>query len=270
MSDDLSLALELADAADAITLARFRAPDLRVETKPDLTPVTEADRAVEEAIRGRLAAARPADRIAGEELGGGDRVAGGADQAGRRWIIDPIDGTKGYVRGVPVWATLLALQEGEEITLGVVSAPALRRRWWGARGRGAFVEDGLSAQPRRLRVSRVRELADAQLSIGDPEEWRHGGRLDALLELSRRCWRTRAFGDMWSYMLVAEGAVDIGGVELGVKLWDLAAPMVIVEEAGGRQTDLRGRRRADGGSAIATNGLLHEAALAIVGEKPAV
>ncbi len=259
-SDDLTLALELADLADSITLERFRAEDLQVETKPDLTPVTEADRAVEQAMRDRLASARPDDAIFGEEFGSSEA---GAD--GRRWIIDPIDGTKGYVRGMPVWATLLAQQVEDEITVGVVSAPALRRRWWAARGEGAFLDDGLSGEPRRIRVSAVAELADAQLSFAGFREWDESGRLDALVELARRCWRTRAFGDMWSYMLVAEGAVDIGGLDVGVMLWDLAAPMVIVEEAGGRLTDLEGVRRADGGSGIATNGLLHEAALEIVG-----
>ncbi len=252
--DDLELALELAELADGITLARFRASDLRVETKPDLTPVTEADRAAEEAIRERLTAARPDDAVVGEEFP--DTGAAG----GRRWIIDPIDGTKDYVRGIPVWATLLALQERDEIVLGVVSAPALHRRWWAVRGAGAF------ANGRPIHVSAVQDLADAQLSISGLDGWEAIGRLDAILELSRRCWRTRGFGDFWSYMLVAEGAVDIGGLEPEVKLWDLAAPMVIVEEAGGRQTDLRGERRADGGSGIASNGLLHDAALEIVGE----
>jgi len=261
-SDDLALALELADLADAITLGRFRAEDLAVETKPDATPVTEADRAVEEAVREQLAASRPNDAILGEEFGSSSE-AGGA----RRWIIDPIDGTKGYLRGIPVWATLLALQDADEITVGVVSAPALQRRWWAARGEGAFLRDGLADRPRALHVSAVGRLEDAHLSLAGLEDWETIGRLDAVLELSRRCWRTRGFGDMWSYMLVAEGAVDIGGLDPEVKLWDLAAPLVIVEEAGGRFTDLTGARRADGGSGIATNGLLHEAALAIVGTR---
>jgi histidinol-phosphatase len=258
-SEDLSLAIELADIADRISLSRFRASDLRVETKPDMTPVTEADRGVEEAIREQLGSARPGDAVVGEEFGASSAAGG------RRWIIDPIDGTKGYVRGLPVWATLLALQDGDQITVGVVSAPALHRRWWAARGAGAFIADGLSEGPRRMHVSAVGRLEDAQLSLSGIEEWEAIGRVDAVLELSRRCWRTRAFGDMWSYMLVAEGVADVGGAEPEVKLWDLAAPMVIVEEAGGRFTDLHGRSRADGGSGIATNGLLHEAALAIVG-----
>jgi len=254
-SDDLALALELAGLADEITLGRFLADDLAVETKPDLTPVTEADRAVERLLRERLAAARPGDAIVGEELGS----SGGGE---RRWIIDPIDGTKSYVRGIPVWATLLGLEVAGRMEVGVVSAPALHHRWWARRGQGAFVDDGRAA--RRMRVSGVDRLADAQLCFAGFEDWEEIGRLDDLLELGRQCWRTRGLGDVWSYMLVAEGAVDIG-LDAEVNLWDLAAPMVIVEEAGGVFTDLGGARRADGGDAIATNGLVHDAALAIIG-----
>jgi histidinol-phosphatase len=253
--DDLALALELAGLADEITLARFRADDLAVETKPDLTPVTEADRGVELLVRERLAAVRPADAIVGEEMG----VSG---EATRRWIIDPIDGTKNYVRGIPVWATLLALEVGGEIDVGVVSAPALHRRWWASRGEGAFVNDGRTT--RRLGVSGISRLEDAQLCFAGFEDWEEIGRLDDLLELGRRCWRTRGLGDVWTYMLVAEGGVEIG-LDAEVKLWDLAAPMVIVEEAGGRFTDLGGTRTPGGGDAIATNGLVHDAALAIIG-----
>ncbi|HET8978200.1 MAG TPA: inositol monophosphatase family protein [Solirubrobacteraceae bacterium] len=259
LTDDLGLALDLADAADAITLARFRAADLVVETKPDLTPVSEADRAVEQAVRERLAAVRPRDRVFGEEYGGD----AAAPDGGRRWIIDPIDGTKSYVRGIPAWATLLALEQDEQIVAGVVSAPALGRRWWAARGAGAFGRDPLDATPRRLRVSGVRDLADAQLCFGGMEEWRDAGRLAELQELAGRCWRSRGYGDFWSYMLVAEGAVEIG-LDPQVSLWDLAAPMVIVQEAGGRFTDLAGTETPAGGSAIATNGLVHEAARAIL------
>lgn len=259
LSDDLALALELAELADSITLARFRAEDLAVETKPDLTPVTEADTAVERAVRERLAAVRPGDAVVGEEYGSSPA----ADSA-RRWVIDPIDGTKNYVRGVPTWGTLLALQDGDDTVVGVVSAPALHRRWWGSRGQGAFVDDGLSEEPRRIRVSGVRELSDAQLSFAGLEEWDEIGRLDALLALARSCWRTRGFGDFWTYMLVAEGATEIA-LDPVVSLWDLAAPKVIVEEAGGRFTDLGGVGTAEGGDAIATNGLVHDAALAIVG-----
>jgi histidinol-phosphatase len=257
--DDLALALQLADVADAITLRRFRAHDLIVETKPDLTPVSEADRDVEQALRERLAVQRPGDSVFGEEYGGSTAPAGP-----RRWIVDPIDGTKGYVRGIAVWATLLALEEDGEITIGVVSAPALSCRWWAARGAGAFARDSLAREPRRLHVSAVGELADAQLGYGGLEEWREVGRVDALLELGRHCWRTRGYGDFWTYVLVAEGALEIA-LDPVVSLWDIAAPKVIVEEAGGRFTDLGGVATADGGDAIATNGRLHDAARAIVG-----
>ncbi len=257
--EDLALALELADVADSITLARFRAADLVVETKPDLTPVTEADTAVERTLRDRLGAARPKDSIVGEEYGSSI-----APDAGRRWIVDPIDGTKNYVRGIPVWGTLLALQEGDQITVGVVSAPALGRRWWASAGSGAFMSDGLVSEPRPLRVSAVRALEDAQLCISGFDGWDVPGGIDRLLSLARSCWRTRGFGDFWSYMLVAEGVAEIA-CEAVVSLWDLAAPQVIVEEAGGTFTDLGGVRSAEGGDALATNGLLHEPALALVG-----
>jgi len=260
-SDDLALALELADVADEITRARFRASDLVVETKPDLTPVSEADKAVERAVRSRLDTLRPDDAILGEEYG----VSGGSSEDGRRWIIDPIDGTKNYVRGIPVWATLLALQEGDQTVAGVVSAPALGRRWWAARGVGAFAVDLLSEEPRRLAVSAVSALADAQLCISGFDGWEALARgIDRLLSLARECWRTRGFGDFWTYMLIAEGVAEVG-CEAAVSLWDLAAPQVIVEEAGGTFTDLAGVPTAGGGDALATNGLLHEQALAIVG-----
>jgi histidinol-phosphatase len=245
--DDLALALELADLADAITLGRYRAGDLVVETKPDLTPVTEADRAAEQAIRERLASARPNDAIIGEEFGS-------SAPADRQWVIDPIDGTKNYVRGIPVWATLIALRD----KVAVVSAPALHRRWWASRGSGSF------ADGRRVQVSAVHELADAQLLWSGIEEWDAVGGTDAMLKLARRCWRTRGLGDFWQYMLVAEGAAEIA-VDPEVKLWDLAAPQLIVEEAGGRFTDLSGDPRPDGGSGLATNGLLHGAVLEVVG-----
>ena len=250
MPDDLALALELADLADAITLERYRASDLVVETKPDLTPVTEADRAAEEAIRERLTSVRPADAVVGEEYGG-------TAEAERRWIVDPIDGTKNFVRGIPIWATLIALEDA----VAVVSAPALQRRWWAARGKGAFADDG-----RPVHVSSVGELRDAQLLWSGIEEWDGVGRTETMLELARACWRTRGFGDFWQYMLVAEGAAEIA-LDPEVKLWDLAAPQLIVEEAGGRFTDLSGNPRADGGSGLATNGLLHDAALEIVGRR---
>lgn len=252
MADDLELALELAELADGITLERFRAADLKVDTKPDLTPVSEADRAVERALRERLAAARPGDGVAGEEYG--------ADaDAERRWIVDPIDGTSNYVRGNPIWATLIALEQDGEIIAGVASAPALGRRWWAARGAGAFSSDG-----RRLRVSAVSGLGDAQLLWSGVEDWAGVGRLDALVGLASNCWRSRGLGDFWQYMLVAEGAAEIA-LDPVVAVWDLAAPKVIVEEAGGRFTDLAGLPTAEGGDAIATNGALHDAVLAIVG-----
>jgi histidinol-phosphatase len=258
--DDLALALELADACDAITTGRFGAGDLLVETKADATPVSEADTGAEEAVRERLAVARPDDAVLGEEYGS-DEAATGA----RRWIIDPIDGTKNYVRGIPVWATLLALEEGGEPRVAVVSAPALGRRWWASRGGGAFTRDAvLGGEVRPLRVSGVSDLGDAQLSFAGLEEWRAIGRLDAMLALAARCGRTRGLGDFWAYMLVAEGAIEIG-LDPVVSLWDLAAPQLIVEEAGGRFTDLGGARTASGGDAIASNGVLHDDALAFVG-----
>ncbi len=250
---DLSLAHELADAADLLTLARFRALDLRVDSKPDLTPVTDADRSVEEALRAALAARRPGDAFLGEEFG--EQGTGS-----RRWVIDPIDGTKNFVRGVPVWATLIALQVDGVVTTGVISAPALGRRWWAARGTGAYAGPD-TRQAQRLQVSAVADVSDAQLSYSSLSGWDGQGRLDGLLALSRRAWRTRAFGDFWSHVLVAEGAVD-ASFEPEVSLWDLAALQVVVEEAGGRFTDLTGAARPDGGSVVCSNGLLHDEVLA--------
>jgi histidinol-phosphatase len=246
---DLVLALELADAADRMTLSRFRAADLVVDTKPDLTPVTEADRAVEAMVRERLARARPSDGVVGEEFG----ATGDAD---RRWIIDPIDGTKGYARGLPVWATLIALERHGALEVGVVSAPAIGARWWAARGDGAF-RDG---EP--VSVSKIASVEDAQLAYDGPVRFERAGRLEAILALERRCWRARNFGDFWPYVMVADGSVDIAVEPGGLSVWDLAAPLVIVEAAGGRFTDLDGITRADGGSALATNGLLHDEVLA--------
>ena len=249
---DLALAHRLADAGDAISLARFRALDLQVSSKPDLTPVSDADTAVESAVRALLAAERPGDAVLGEEEG---LIGSGP----RRWVVDPIDGTKNYVRGVPVWATLIALQVDDVVTVGVVSAPALGRRWWAARGAGAFAGTSLDdATP--LRVSGVARLEDASLSWSSLSGWEEQGRLDGLLGLTRTAWRTRAFGDFWSHCLVAEGAVD-ASFEPEVNLWDLAALQVVVEEAGGRFTDLSGAARPDGGSVVCTNGLLHDEVL---------
>jgi histidinol-phosphatase len=251
--EDVRLAHTFADAADSLTLKRFRATDLLVETKPDLTPVSDADRAVERAIRGVLANDRPGDAIIGEEYG----VEGAGE---RRWVIDPIDGTKNFVRGVPVWATLIALQENEQTVVGLVSAPALGMRWWAARGSGAWRGRDVSTRV-PCRVSQVGALDDAFLSYSSLEGWEAAGRRDQFRGLVDSVWRNRAFGDFWSYMLVAEGAVDIA-CEPEVTLWDLAALNVIVEEAGGRFTDLSGTDRVDGGNAVATNGLLHDQVLA--------
>ncbi len=245
MGPDLSLALTLADEADAISLGRFGAHDLRVETKPDLTPVTEADHAVEEAIRARLRAVRPDDGVVGEELGA-------TGSGSRRWIVDPIDGTRNYSRGVPVWATLIALEADGELRLGVVSAPALGRRWWAERGAGAFVNGD------RIHVSAVATVADAVLCFALEQP---------LPELAHRCWHPRGYGDFWAHMLVAEGAVDGAVDALGVSLWDLAAILPIVEEAGGRFTDLSGVARPDGGNALSSNGLLHDTVLAALQPK---
>lgn len=246
--DDLRLAHVLADNADAVTMGRFRAVDLRVDTKPDLTPVTDADRRVEETIRGTLKRSRPRDAVTGEEF---EDTGHGP----RRWVLDPIDGTKNFVRGVPVWATLIALMDGEEVVAGVVSAPALGRRWWATRGTGAWTGKSLSSAT-RLHVSGVDSLGDASLSYSSLGGWLDSGRGRGFLDLYRSTWRQRGFGDFWSYMLVAEGSVDVAA-EPEVALYDLAALVVVVEEAGGRFTDLDGRRGPGGGSAVATNGLLH-------------
>ena len=242
MTPELAFALSLADDADEITLARFGARDLRVETKPDLTPVTDADRAVEERLRARIAAERTGERVVGEELG--------ADEGeGERWIVDPIDATKNFLRGIPIFATLIALED----RVAVVSAPALGKRWWAVRGQGA-VADG-----RALGVSRVERIEDAVLTYTSVH-----GMDDRFLALAQRSWAPRGFGDFWQYMLLAEGAVDVC-VEYVANLWDLAAPKLIVEEAGGRLTDLAGADRADGGNALASNGLLHDEALSALG-----
>ena len=246
---DLALAHSLADAADAITIARFRALDLQVESKPDLTPVSDADRAVEQELRRLLASSRPGDAVLGEEYG----VDGDGP---RRWVIDPIDGTKNFVRGVPVWATLIALQVDERVTVGVVSAPALGRRWWAGRGLGAYAGTS-TADASRLSVSAVSSLGDAALSYSSLAGWPGS----AFVDLTQKVWRSRAFGDFWSHVLVAEGAVDIS-CEPEVSLWDLAALQVVVEEAGGRFTDLAGNARPDGGSVVCSNGLLHDEVLA--------
>ena len=247
-SDDMRLAHVLADQADSISLDRFRAQDLQVDTKPDLTPVTDADRAVEEQLRQSLSRTRTRDAVQGEEFGT-------TGHGSRRWVIDPIDGTKNFVRGVPVWATLIALLDGEEPVVGMVSAPALNRRWWAAKDVGAWTGRRLE-NATRCHVSSVSTLADASLSYSSLSGWEERGLLPAFLDLSRSVWRTRAYGDFWSYMMVAEGTVD-AACEPEVSLWDLAALDVIVRESGGSFTDLSGAAGPAGGSAVATNGLLH-------------
>ena len=251
--DDLTLALMLADRSDALTSARFGALDLRIDTKPDLTPVTDADRAVETNLREVLARERPHDSIVGEEFGGNTTFTG------RQWIIDPIDGTKNFVRGVPVWATLIALLEDGVPVVGAVSAPALQRRWWAAHGQGAFVAVN-GAPPRRLSVSSVAELNSASLSFSSLSGWAQRGLRERFIALTDAVWRVRAFGDFLSYCLVAEGAVDIAA-EPEVSVWDLAALDILVREAGGTLTGLDGIAGPHRGSAVATNGLLHERVL---------
>jgi histidinol-phosphatase len=241
VSADLELALRLADAADAISLARFRT-GLAFETKPDLTPVTEADRAVETEIRALLAESRPEDAILGEEQGP-------TGAGSRRWIVDPIDGTRNYARGVPIWGTLVALEDAGAVQLGVASAPALGRRWWAERGEGAFADGD------RIAVSSVARVEDAVVSVSYE---------NSLPEIARRAWHVRGFGDFWAHMLVAEGAVDAAVDAVGVNEWDLAAMQVIVEEAGGRFSDFQGVSRIDGGAAVTSNGLLHEELLGAV------
>ena len=244
MSADLDLALRLADAADAIALSRFRARDLVVETKPDSTPVTDADRAGGADLRTILALERRRDAILGEE-------EGQSGSSARRWIVDPIDGTRNYSRGVPVWATLIALEDHGRVVLGVVSAPALHRRWWAERGEGAHANGDV------VRVSRIARPEDAVLTFALEQ---------SLPSLATRAWHARGYGDFWSHMLVAEGAVDGAIDAIGVSLWDLAAVQVIVEEAGGTFTDFAGEHRVDGGSAISSNGLLHAELLEAVAE----
>lgn len=251
-ADDLRLAHVLADQVERITMSRFQAADLVVESKPDLSPVSDADRSCEEAIRTQLARARGRDSVLGEEFG-----SSGDSQ--RRWIIDPIDGTKNYVRGVPVWATLIGLVDGEDCVVGLVAAPALGRRWWAAKGTGAWTGRSLS-QAKQIGVSKVSRLGDASLSYSSLEGWREGGRGRAFLNLTSDLWRTRAYGDFWSYMLVAEGAVDIAA-EPELEVYDMAALVAIVEEAGGRFSSLDGRRGPWGGNAVASNGLLHDEVL---------
>lgn len=249
---DLDFAITLANAADAITLSRFESADLQIDSKPDMTPVSDADLACETELRRLITAQYPADSIVGEEFGGTTKFTG------RQWIIDPIDGTKNFVRGVPVWATLIALLIDGAPVVGVISAPALGRRWWAASGAGAFRL--FNGQVKKLKVSKINSLSDASVSFSSLDGWRDRNLRDQFFGLADDTWRLRGFGDFFSYCLVAEGAVDIA-TEPEVSLWDLAPLTVLVTEAGGRFSSLDGVDGPHGGSAVATNGLLHEQVL---------
>jgi histidinol-phosphatase len=254
---DLALAQRLADAADAMSMAKYRSSELVIETKPDLTPVTDADKGIEFMIRDVLSQERPLDLVIGEEFGGRDEALAPTNEK-YYWVVDPIDGTKNFVRGVPTWGTLIALvSPAHEVVVGVVSAPAIYRRWFAHKGGGAFVsENGGSA--RRIHVSGVSRLEDASISYSDLVGW--GTRRQKFIDLQERIWRTRGLGDFWSHMLVAEGAVEIA-VEPVLALWDMAANAIIVEEAGGIFGDLDGGRGAHGPNGLSTNGKLHQSFL---------
>ncbi|HEU0086543.1 MAG TPA: histidinol-phosphatase [Pseudonocardiaceae bacterium] len=254
-SSDLALALALADTADTITLDRAGAVDLRVDRKPDRSPVTDADLAVEDAVRSVLAAQRPDDGVLGEERGG-------PADADRLWVLDPIDGTKNFLRGLPVWATLIALVVHGRPAVGVVSAPALRRRWWAAAGTGAHTRE-MDGSTRPIAVSGVSELANAYVSTTHLGSWVDYHRRESYLALVDACWENRAFGDFWQHCLVAEGVIDLAAEPI-VNPWDVAPVQVLIEQAGGRFTDLAGVTRHDGGSALSSNALLHDAALAVL------
>ena len=250
-SAELEFALTLADIADEISLARYRALDLVITTKPDKSPVTDADKSVEAAISSAIHGKYPNDGIVGEEFG----TSGSKD---RYWVIDPIDGTKNFLRGVPTWATLIALVENENVVASVVSSPALYRRWYASAGGGAFVTEGASA-PRKLSVSKVSHLSDASIAYSDFQGW--GARRTNFEKLLDGAWRTRGLGDFWSHMLVAEGAVDVA-IEPSLALWDMAALDLIVREAGGKFSSLDGVDGPFGPNAISTNGALHGAIVA--------
>ena len=256
MDSDLALALKLADLADTITMEKFLSLDLQVETKPDNSPVTEADRAVEQLIRQELSQVLPSDGVVGEEHPDTDV------DADRVWIIDPIDGTKNYVRGVPVWATLIALKEAGEFKVGVVSAPALGRRWWAIAGGGSFTLD-VTGAIRPIQVSKVGKLSDASLSYSDHVGW--AGHDSVLSNLQSQTWRSRAYGDFWSHVMVAEGVVDIA-IEPQLSIWDMAAFIAIVQEAGGVVTGLDGTAAHLHGSALTTNGILHSEVLSVIAD----
>ncbi len=250
---DLQLALSIADQADVITRDRFLALDLVVDDKPDLSPVSDADLAVENKARSILQDERSEDSVLGEEFGG-DAVFDG-----RQWVIDPIDGTKNFVRGVPIWATLIALLEDGIPVVGVISAPLLNRRWWASKDGGAWTSyDG--GEPRSITVSSVRELGSASLSFASLSGWKERGLRDRFVDLTDEVWRVRGYGDFFSYCLLAEGTLDIA-TEPEVSLWDLAPLDILVREAGGRFSSLDGAAGPHGGSAVATNAFLHDEVL---------
>ena len=248
MINDLDLALKMADHADEISLKRFRALDLLVESKPDRSPVTDADRAVETELRSIVADYKPSDSFIGEEFEN-------TGASNRNWIVDPIDGTANYLRGVPIWATLIALRVDGVITTSVVSAPALGRRWWAHRGNGAFTMD-IDGSVRALQVSKISNLEDSSISYNNMQLWDQAGKLPQLIELGRKVWRTRAYGDFYSYMLLAEGSIDLVA-EHDLKIYDIAALVPIVEEAGGQFSDLSGPLTESSSSVMASNSLLH-------------
>lgn len=270
---DLDFALQLADTADAIALSHYNSTTLLVESKPDDTPVTQADREIEQAIREQIAAQFPADSIIGEEFSESMAPEQIREQlqTGRHWVIDPIDATKNYMRGVPVWATLISLVVDGEPTVGVVSSPALGRRWYAAQGQGAWTTDSVvaaQAPPRQIKVSEIRSLRYSSFSFSDPAEWDEADSLGALNEFSMNCWRTRGYGDFYSHILVAEGAVEISA-EPNLSLWDVAALIPVIQEAGGEVTNFHGDAALYGPGLVATNGLLHFGVLGIVsGDTP--
>ncbi|MFT4229101.1 MAG: inositol monophosphatase family protein [Microbacterium sp.] len=255
LAADLEFALRLADAADAVSMTRFDAPDLDVRTKADASFVTEADLATERAIRDLLDAERPDDGVLGEEYGTTGDTA-------RQWIVDPIDGTHNYLKGIPMWATLIALTIDGVPRVGVVSQPAIGRRWWAATGLGAWT-NGPHAAPRRIRVSDVGSVERSSVSFQSIAQWDEAGHLDALVRLSRAVWRDRGYGDAWPYMLLAEGRLEFVA-EFDVKEYDIAAHVPIVAEAGGRLTSYEGADVIDARSALATNGILHDAFLSLL------
>lgn len=255
MSADLDFALELAQAADRITMSHFRALDLKIDTKPDRTPVTEADIATETALRELIKKALPDDGILGEEF---DDVN---PQASRKWVIDPIDGTRNYLRGVPVWATLIALLIDGVPTVGVVSAPALGRKWWAETGYGAHTQD-IDGGTRQISVSGITQVQDASFSYSDHIGWERFG-VDALATLQNAAERIRAYGDFWSHMMVAEGIVDFAA-EPELSPWDQAALIPVVLEAGGKMTGLEGDDVFVSKSSLTSNTHLHDALLQLV------